>query len=190
MSFHLTRLSFRIFVRRISLALAISAVIVSLSGVALSQRDNKSQTQSGLSNVQRMDVMRSKLEAMRRSLESAISGITAKDTGDKTKKADDPRERLRSLSKEVGSVLSDVNDLHGKEDRSEKYDSTKLDGLEASVAEMNTRVEAALTQTASARTAGDQTSPTHKPKPEKTRRRMLGLLPGKNKNDKYSELTG
>ena len=190
MSFHLTRLSFRIFVRRISLALAISAVIVSLSGVALSQRDNKSQTQSGLSNVQRMDVMRSKLEAMRRSLESAISGITAKDTGDKTKKADDPRERLRSLSKEVGSVLSDVNDLHGKEDRSEKYDSTKLDGLEASVAEMNTRVEAALTQTASARTAGDQTSPTYKPKPEKTRRRMLGLLPGKNKNDKYSELTG
>src|SRR5437763_810256 len=127
---------------------------------------------------------------MRRSLESAISGLTAKDAGDKTKNPDDPRERLHGLSKEVGSVLSDVNDLHGKEDRAEKYDSSKLDGLETSVAELNTRVEAALTQTASARAAGDQTSPNYKPKPEKTKRRMLGLLPGKNKNDKYSELTG
>ena len=162
-----------------------------MSSVALAQRDNKSQTpQSGLSNVQRMDIMRSKLEAMRRSLDSAISGMAAKDTSDKTKNVDDPRERLRGLSKEAGSVLSDVNDLHGKEDRSEKYDASKLDGLEASVVELNTRVEAALTQTASARTAGDQTSTKYQPKPEKTRRRMLGLLPGKNKNNKYSELTG
>ena len=190
MSFHSKRPSLRMFARRISLAFVIGAAIVSLSSVAFSQRDTKSQTQSGLSNVQRMDIMRSKLEAMRRSLESAISGITAKDTGQKTKNVDDPRERLRGLSKEVGSVLSDVNDLHGKEDRAEKYDSSKLDSLEASVAELNTRVEAALTQTASARTAGDQTSPTYQPKPEKGHRRMLGLLPGKNKNDKYTELTG
>ena len=190
MSLYLTPLSLRMFARRISLAFAIGVAIVSVSSVALSQRDNKSQTQSGLSNVQRMDVMRSKLEAMRRSLESAISGITAKDTGDKTKNADDPRERLRGLSKEVGSVLSEVNDLHGKEDRAEKYDSSKLDSLEASVAEMNTRVEGALTQTASARKAGDQTSSTYQPKPEKGKKRLFGLLPGKNKNDKYSELTG
>src|SRR5581483_8215164 len=48
--------------------------------------------QSGLSNAQRMDVMRSKLEAMRRSLESAIAGINAKDSADKTKNPEDPRE--------------------------------------------------------------------------------------------------
>ena len=172
MSFYLTHLSLRVFARRISLAFAIGATIISLSSVALSQRDNKSQTQSGLSNVQRMDVMRSKLEAMRRSLENAISGITAKDTGDKTKNADDPRERLRGLSKEVGSVLSDVNDLHGKEDRSEKYDSSKLESLEASVAELNTRAETVLTQTASARKAGDQTSSTYQPKPEKGKKQL------------------
>ncbi|MFN2578596.1 MAG: outer membrane protein assembly factor BamD [Pyrinomonadaceae bacterium] len=190
MSFPLARLGLRTFARRISLACVVGAFIVLLSGIAFSQRDNKSQTQSDLSNVQRMDVMRSKLDAMRRSLESAIAGITAKDNGDKSKNTDDPRARLRGLSKEVGAVSSDVNDLHAKEDRSEKYDASKLDTLEALVVELNTRVEAALTQTASARTAGDQTSPTYKPKPEKSHRRMLGLLPGKNNNDKYSELTG
>ena len=190
MSFPLTRLNLRMFARKISLACVIGAALVSLSSVALSQGNNKSQTQSGLSNVQRMDIMHSKLEAMRRSLESAISGITAKDTGDKTRSADDPRERLRGLSKEVGSVLSDVNDLHAKEDHSEKYDASKLDGLETSVTELNTRVEAALTQTAGARTAGNQTSSTYQPKPEKGHRRLLGLLPGKTQNDKYAELTG
>ena len=190
MSFPLTRLNLRIVARKISLVCVIGAAIVSVSSVAFSQRDNKSQTQSGLSNVQRMDIMHSKLEAMRRSLESAISGITAKDTGNKTTNADDPRARLRGLSKEVGSVLSDVNDLHAKEDHSEKYDASKLDGLETSVAELNTRVETALTQTAGARAAGDQTSSTYQPKPEKGHRRLLGLLPGKNQNDKYAELTG
>jgi len=150
---------------------------------------NKSQVQSGQSNVQRLDVMRSKVEAMRRSLESAIAGINAKDAGDKTKNADDPRERLRGLVKEVGSVASEVNDLHGKEDRSEKYDASKLDDLEASVADLNTRVEAGLQATASARTSGDQTSSTYQPKPQKGKRRMFGLLPGKS-NDKYAELTG
>src|SRR5439155_21245836 len=190
MSFPLTPLNLRMFARQIPLAFVIGAAIFSLSSVALSQRDNKSQTQSGLSNVQRMDIMHSKLEAMRRSLESAISGVTAKDTGNKTNNADDPRARLRGLSKEVGSVLSEVNDLHAKEDHSEKYDASKLDGLETSVAELNTRVEAALTQTVGARTAGNQTSSTYQPKPEKGHRRMLGLLPGKNKNDKYAEITG
>jgi outer membrane protein assembly factor BamD len=188
MYFHLTRANPGVVARRISLAVAITAVVASLSAVAFAQRDNKSQTQSGLSNVQRMDVMRSKLEAMRRSLDSAVSGMSA--SSDKTKNVDDPRERLRSLSKEVGSVLSDVNDLHGKEDRSEKYDAEKLDSLESSVADLNTRVQAALTQTAGARTASDQTSSTSQSKPEKSHRRLLGILPGKNKDDKYSELTG
>ena len=72
MSFQLSRSSLRTFARQISLAFAFGAAILSLSGVALAQRDNKSQTQSGLSNVQRMDIMRSKLEAMRRSLDSAV----------------------------------------------------------------------------------------------------------------------
>ncbi|HYX30579.1 MAG TPA: outer membrane protein assembly factor BamD [Pyrinomonadaceae bacterium] len=190
MSFHLTRARLHSFARGFYFAIAVTGVIVALTPAVFSQKDNKSQAQSGLTNVQRMDLMRNKLEAMRRSLENAIAAIPAKADSDKTKNADDPRTRLQGLNKEVGQVLNDVNDLHAKEDHSEKYDASKLDGLETSVADLNTRVEAGLTQTASARTAaGDQASSTYQPKREKGHRRMLGLLPGKS-NDKYAELTG
>ena len=144
------------------------------------------QPQSDQSNVQRLNVMRSKLDAMRRSLSSAIAAINSSDSGDKAKNPDDPRERLRGLDKEVASVLSEVNNLQGKEDRAEKYDTSQLAGLETSVAELNTRVDAALQATASAR-AGETTS-NYRPK-QKSKRRFFGLLPGK-KNDKYEELTG
>jgi len=196
MSFHLTRASFRLIAQRLPLAFAVAAVITTLSNSVFSQRDNKSQTQSGASNVQRMDIMRSKLEALRRELDSAVAAIPAKDTGDKTKdtgdktkNADDPRERLRGLSKEVGSVLSDVNDLHTKEDHAEKYDASKLDGLEASVTDLSTRVEAALQATAGARAATTETASNYQPRPEKGKKRF-GIFPGKTKGDKYSELTG
>src|SRR5262245_40107029 len=172
----------------VRLALAVIALTMA-SSIAVFSQGNKSTTQSGLSNVQRMDVMRSKLDAMRRSLESAVSSMSAKDVNDKTKNPDDPRERLRGLSKEVTSVLSEVNDLHAKEDRAEKYDASKLDSLEASVVDLNTRVEAGLQATAGARAAGDQLNPNYQPKPQKGKRRLLGLLPGKS-DDKYTELTG
>jgi len=172
------------------LVLSVLAILVLvIAGSITSQAQRKNDNQSGLSNLQRMDVMRSKLEAMRRSLDSAIAGLNAKDSADNKKNPDDPRERLRSLDKEVGSLLSEVNDLHTKEERAEKYDASKLDGLETSVAEINTRVEAGLQATASARTSGDAISPDYHPKPQKTKRRLLGLLPGKS-TDKYAELTG
>src|SRR5262245_44197342 len=177
--------------RTVTTTITVIALAITSSLAAFAQ-GNKSQTQSaqsGLSNVQRMDVMRSKLDAMRRSLESAISSINAQDSNDKTKNPDDPRERLRGLAKEVASVSSEVNDLHAKEDRSEKYDASKLDSLETSVADLNTRVEAGLQATAGARAAGDQISSNYQPKPQKGKRRLFGLLPGKS-SDKYSELTG
>ena len=77
MSFHLTRASLRTFAPRLLLVIAATAVIMSLYTIAFSQKDNKSQVQSGMSNVQRMDVMRSKLEAMKRSLESAVAAMPA-----------------------------------------------------------------------------------------------------------------
>jgi len=167
-----------------SLAVALFAVILLTSGVASAQ-GNKNQAQSGLSNIQRLDITRSKLEAMRRSLDNAIAALNAKDSGSREKNADDPRERLRSLEKEVSSVLSESNDLRGKEDRSEKYDTSKLDGLETSVSELNTRVEGVLQATAGARS---ETSD-YRPRPQKGKRRLFGLLPGKS-SDKYAELTG
>jgi outer membrane protein assembly factor BamD len=171
------------------LTLLLLALTLSLAGVASGQDSKNQSAQNGLSNLQRMDIMRSKLESIRRSLDSAIAAVNSKDTGTKEKKnADDPRERLRGLDKEVGSVLSEVNDLRGKEEHAEKYDTSRIEGLEGSVAELNTRVESALQATAGARTADGETSDYH-PKPQKGKRRLLGLLPGKS-NDKYAELTG
>jgi outer membrane protein assembly factor BamD len=149
------------------------------------------QGQSDLSPVQRLEIMRSKLESMRRSLDNAVASMNARDTGEKKTKAsaDDPRERLRGLDKEVGSVMSEVTDLRGKQDRSEKYDTSRLGGLEASVADLSTRVEGALQQTASARTASAATSSSaHAPKKQK-KGRLFGLLGGGGE-DKYAELTG
>jgi outer membrane protein assembly factor BamD len=175
-------------VRTLMIALSLSLIAFTASAPA---QDNKSQVQSGLSNSQRLDVMRSKLDAMRRSLENAIAAINAKDAGDKSKDVEDPRQRLRGLAKEISSLSSEVSDLRGKEDRSEKYDTSSLDTLETSVAELNTRVEGGLQATAPARAAGtgDQLSSTYQPKPQKGKRRLFGILPGK-KDDKYTELTG
>ncbi len=188
MSFPLVRsVSFRGMLQMVSLACAVFALATS-SAAVVSAQGSGSQTQSGLSNGQRMEVMRSKLEAMRRSLDSAVAGLNAKDAGNKEKNPDDPRVRLRGLEKEVGSVLSELSDLRSKEDRAEKYDTSRLDGLETSVADLNTRVEAALQATAGARAAAESSS-TYQPKPQKRKRRLFGLLPGKS-NDKYAELTG
>src|SRR3979490_742543 len=175
--------------RALRVIVFVSAICaVALSGAAFAAAQGSgSQAQSGLSTIQRMDVMRSKLEAMRRSLDSAIAGLNSKDTGDKEKNPDDPRTRLRNLEKEVGSIQSELSDLRSKEDRVEKYDSSKLDTLETSVAELNTRVENVLQATAGARTSGTESSSTYQPKPEKGKRRLFGLLPGKSQ-DKYSEL--
>ena len=119
------------------------ALILVLAGTALAQGGG---TQSDLSALQRLDVMRSKLDSMRRSLNSAISMGTASQSDKDKKNPDDPRVRLQGLEKEVGSIISEVNDIRAKQERSERYDPTTLDRLEASVVDMNTRVQAAYRQ--------------------------------------------
>ena len=161
-----------------------AAVIFAMAGAAWPQGN----ASSDLSTVQRIDVMRSKLEAMHRSLSSALASMGA--TNEKEKKnLDDPRQRLRGLDKEVNSILFDVNDIRSKQERSDKYDHTILDQLEASVAEINTRVEAGLQSTASARTAAAVSSGSPDKKKKKGGK-LFGLFGGGGGNDKYEELTG
>ena len=128
-------------------SLICAALVLALAATVLAQGG----AQSDLTPLQRMDVMRSKLDGMRRSLTSTISSMAAPSASEK-KNPDDPRERLRGLEKEVGSVTSELNDLRAKQERSERYDPTILDRLETSVADLNTRVQAGLQATAGART--------------------------------------
>ena len=156
------------------------ALIVALTGVA--------RAQSELPAVQRLDVMQSKLDGMRRSLNSAIAAMDPKNASAKEKaNPDDPRVRLRGLEKEVGSIITEVSDLRAKQDRSERYDPTTLDRLEATVAEINNRVQAGLQATASARTSSVAVGST--PVKKKKKGRFFGLLGGGG-DDKYEELTG
>ena len=85
--------------------------------------------------------MTSKLESMRRELNSALAVLNNSNKNKDTKpNADDPAVRLKSLEKEVGSTLSEVHDIRGKNDRAEKFDPTLIDRLEAQVAELAGRV--------------------------------------------------
>lgn len=146
------------------------------------------RTQTELSTPQRLDVMTSKLESMRRSLNSAISAMnpSTKNNQDTKANADDPVVRLRGLEKEIGSVLSEVHDIRAKHERAEKYDVTAVDRLESAVTELSGRVEAGLQSTASARTASNATANTTK---KKKKGRFFGLFGGGG-DDKYADLTG
>ena len=143
--------------------------------------------QTELSTAQRLDVMSSKLDLMRRSLNAAVNAIEDKSSKDSDKKAnaDDPVVRLKGLEKEVSSLNSEVNDIRNKNDKAEKFDSTAVDRLETSVAELNTRVETTLQQTAGLRNASAAASGNKK---KKKKGRLFGLFGGGE--DKYADLTG
>jgi outer membrane assembly lipoprotein YfiO len=141
---------------------------------------------------QRLDVMRDKLERMRRSLNSAISVLKEENKGDKSKKDDEkrldtPLGRLVALEKDVSRLQSDINSIRGKVDRGEKYERSDVDGLEQSVTELQTRVDNAQIETASAR-AGS-TSPVGKPREKKKKGKFLGIF-GRGGTDEYEELIG
>ena len=166
---------------------AVSLLLLACLCGSVSAQDKR--TQSDQTPVQRLEIMRSKLESMRRSLDNAVAAMNARDTGGTQAKAsaDDPRERLRGLNKEAGSLLSEVTDLRGKQDRSEKYEVSSIDDLETSVADLNTRVQAGLQSTAGERTASAGSSSSAHTKKKKGR--FLGLFGGGGE-DKYAELTG
>jgi outer membrane protein assembly factor BamD len=143
--------------------------------------------QSGLTPQQRVEVLRSKLEQTRRTLNSAIAGLNSKDSGDKDAGLDNPRTRLSGLEKEVGSLLSEVMDVRGKQERAERYDVSVVDKLEAAAADLDTRVQAGLRGTVSERQAYTASTETKKKK-----KGFFGkIFPfGGSDKEKYSELIG
>jgi outer membrane protein assembly factor BamD len=157
--------------------IALCAILVCGAGtLAFAQSDG--------SAAQRLEVMRSRLEAMRRSLNNAVAAMNAKDTGDKTSAADDPATRLRGIEREVSSVLSEVNNLRSKQERAERIETAQLDKLETSVNDLNTRVQAGLQATATDRSVSEAT-----PKKKKKKGKLFGLFGGGG-NDELEELTG
>ena len=161
--------------------------LMAFAGLGLGQ----AKPQDGTA-VQRLDVMRDKLERMRRSLNSVVSVLREDSKNDKAKKDDEkkldtPLGRLSALEKDVSRVQSDVNNLRGKVDRSEKYERTDVDTLEQSVGELNSRVDTALLETASTR--ANPVSSVGQPRQKVKKKKFLGIFGGGG-NDEYEELLG
>src|SRR6185503_12519142 len=156
---------------RFLILVAICALIFGLAATGLAQRPGG---QTELSTTQRLDVMSSKLDLMRRSLQAAIGALESKneDKSKDKKNADDPVAVLKGLEKEVSSLNSEVSDIRTKNDKAEKFDSTAIDRLETAVAELNTRVETNLQATAGLRTAAGNASTDKK---KKKKGKFLGL---------------
>jgi outer membrane protein assembly factor BamD len=175
--------------RLIKLVAAWCAVLI-LGALAFVPAQQGGRPQSDATPAQRLEVTRQRLDAMRRSLNSAIAAMNAGDSGEKDKAktaADDPRARLRGLEQEVSSLLSEVNNLRSKTDRSERVEASDLEKLESSATDLDTRVQAALQATASARSASAAAASS--PKKKKKKGRLFGLLGGGD-DDKYEDLTG
>lgn len=139
---------------------------------------------------QRLDVMRQKLETLRRSLSSYISVIKDDKNGDSKEAKDNPDSplaRLRSLEKEAQTLQSDVNSLRGKVERSEKVEAADIDQMENSVAEFQARTDVVVKETADARATTD--SPVGKARKVKKKKKFLGIFGGGG-NDEFDELIG
>ncbi|HVE55542.1 MAG TPA: outer membrane protein assembly factor BamD [Pyrinomonadaceae bacterium] len=161
-------------------------LVLSFSFAALAQTKPNEGTP-----VQRLDVMRSKLETMRRSLQSTISVLKDSNKDDKNKKddkekLDTPLGRLRGLEKETASLQSDVSSLRGKVDRSEKYEMSDIDQIEERVRELQAGVDAALLENASKQANPDST--VGQKREVKKKKKFLGIFGGGN--DEYEELIG
>ncbi|HMS43344.1 MAG TPA: hypothetical protein PKE69_24150, partial [Pyrinomonadaceae bacterium] len=142
--------------------------------------------------MQRLDVLRQKLETSRRSLGAAISVIKDDNKTDKNKKDDKdkpetPLGRLTSLEKEASGLQSDVNSLRGKIDRSEKYEISDIDQMESAVGEFLARADRALVETASAR--ANPVSDVGKPREQKKKKCKIIFLFCTG-NDEYDDLIG
>jgi outer membrane assembly lipoprotein YfiO len=142
------------------------------------------------SPAQRLDVMRSRLETVRRTLNSAIAGLNAKDKGEES--ADDPRTRLSGLEKETGKLLNEVNDLKSKQEKAERYDPTEIDKLETAVTELDNRAQIAMRETAQARSTTAAQADAKAVKKSKKGGGFLGLgkIFGGSDDEKYAELVG
>lgn len=142
-------------------------------------------------DLQRLEVMREKLDRLRRSLGSVITVIREENREDKTKKDDEkkletPLGRLVGLEKDGSRLNADVNSLRGKVDRGEKYERTDVDTIEQSVSEFQARADTAQLEVAAGRATPISTIGQAREK--KKKKKFLGIFGGGS--DEYEELLG
>lgn len=185
--------------RNLTVALMCAALLGGLlvpAPVALGRQQGRAQSEG--TATQRVQVMRSRLDNLRRTLNAALATLNAggeQEKKDKEKKTgDDAGSRLRGLEREANHLSSELSDISGRIDRAEKYDSSQLDKLEAAVADLNTRAESALVETAGERRAATASSAPSKKNKKKGGGGFLGLGRifggSSSEEEKYADLIG
>ncbi len=173
-----------VFVKR-EIFISLFVAIGLLAGTAIAQQPGDG------SPAQRLEVMRQKLETIRRSATSAASALKQEGEDDKSKdnkeNLDTPYARLKGIEKEASSLQSEVNSLRGKQDRSEKYDASDIDRLERDVTDLQRRADTVQTETAAAR--ANPESNVGKPREIKKKKKFLGIFGGGG-TDEFDELIG
>lgn len=182
--------------------LVIFALLCAVWGAGLPLQSARAQTaggaQSDATSYQRLEVLRQRLEAMRRSLNTALANMGGDDKAKQNKKdkaaglsaTDEAIVRLRGLEKEAASLLAEVTDLKGKTDRADRFDVADIGKLETATTELNDRVETALRETAAQQRSGAGATVARKPA-KKKKGSLLGRLMGRGGGDsEIDELTG
>jgi len=174
-----------VFVKR-GIVASLFVVLGLMANAALAQKPGDG------SPAQRLDVLRTKLETIRRSATSAASVLKQEGSDDKKSKddkasLDTPYARFHAIEKEASSLQSEVNSLRGKIDRSEKYEAGDIDRIETDVADLQRRSDSLQGETAQAR--ANPESAEGKPRDIKKKKKFLGIFGGGG-NDEYDELIG
>jgi outer membrane protein assembly factor BamD len=177
--------------RKFFAAAACAAVLGGLVPPAGAQQQPAAPKRGEGTNSQRVSVMRSRLEGLRRTLNSAIAAVNVGADGKEKKPAEDAAARLRGIERETGQLLSEVNEAGGRVDRADKFDPADIDRLESAVADLNERAEKALQETAAERRSAAAAAPADKKNKNKKGGGFLGLgriFGGDDDDDKYAEL--
>ncbi len=181
-------------------SLIVFAVLCAVLGANLPVVPARAQTagsaqSSSATPYQRLEILRQRLESMRRTLNTALANMGGDGNEKKDKKnkpegaTNEAAARLRGLEKETGALSSEVSELRGKSDRSERFDAADIGKLESAVSELNDRVETALRETAGARRSG-ATTVARKPH-NKKKTTLIGRLMGHGGGgSEIDELTG
>lgn len=170
---------------RIIAAWVLGTLLLSLPVTAAAQQQDGTP-------LQRLTVLRSRLEGWRKSVTTAANALAAPDKNKKDKKdksvapesADAPRVRLKGLEQEINQVLSELNDSRAKLERAERLPDGTVDKLETTANELAPRVDSILKET-----AGDRANAANQgDKKKKKGGGLFGFLKGDG--DKYEDLTG
>jgi outer membrane protein assembly factor BamD len=185
--------------RSLIAAMMCAVVMVGLApagSVARVQQKNQNAARGEGTPSQRLSVMRSRLETLRRTLNASLAAFNAGDDKkdkdkDKDKKSSEAASRLRGLEREAGQLSNEIADLSAKVDRADKYEASELDKLEGAVADLNDRTDRALQETAGERRVATASASNAPPKKKKGGGGFLGLghlFGGSGDEDKYADL--